>query len=127
MHKLRELLELCHENRIFAYAKTKAQISCAVTVKLISTFVFATRIVQFLFFLNFKGLANFCSCTCRFVSEAGANPEKQFSCDAAQISNKLRGLLHRESNDADELHEHSVHFSLNQVPRLYNFFHAQLR
>ena len=39
---------------IFAYAKTKVQNSFAVTVKLISAFVFATRIVQFLFFLNPK-------------------------------------------------------------------------
>ena len=38
----------------FAYAKTKAQISFAVTAKLFSTVVFATRIVQFLFFLNPK-------------------------------------------------------------------------
>ena len=37
------------ENRIFAYAKTKAQISFVVTTKLISAFVFATRIVYFLF------------------------------------------------------------------------------
>ena len=36
----------------FAYAKTKAQISFAVTAKLISAFVFTTRIVQFLYFLN---------------------------------------------------------------------------
>ena len=36
----------------FAYAKTKAQISFAETAKLISTFIFATRIVQFLFYLN---------------------------------------------------------------------------
>ena len=41
-------------NRIFAFAKTKAQISFAVTAKLISAFVFATRIVQFLFYLNPK-------------------------------------------------------------------------
>ena len=34
--------------------KTKAQISFAVTAKLISAFVFATRIVQFLFYLNPK-------------------------------------------------------------------------
>ena len=39
---------------IFAYAKTKAQISFADTAKLISAFVFATQIVQFLFFLNPK-------------------------------------------------------------------------
>ena len=38
----------------FAYAKTKAQISFAVTTKLIRTFVFATWIVQFLCFLNAK-------------------------------------------------------------------------
>ena len=38
----------------FAYAKTKAQISFAVPAKLISAFVFATRIVQSLYFLNPK-------------------------------------------------------------------------
>ena len=38
----------------FAYAKTKAQISCAVTAQLISAFVFATYIVQSLYFLNQK-------------------------------------------------------------------------
>ena len=42
------------ENRIFAYAKTKTQISFAVTAKLISAFVFATRIVQSLSLLNTK-------------------------------------------------------------------------
>ena len=38
----------------FAYAKTKTQISFAVTAKLISAFVFATWLVQFLYFLNTK-------------------------------------------------------------------------
>ena len=38
----------------FAYAKTKGQISCAVTAQLISTFVFVTQIVQTLCFLNPK-------------------------------------------------------------------------
>ena len=42
------------ENRIIAYAKTKTQISFAVTAKLISVFVFATWIVQSLYFLNPK-------------------------------------------------------------------------
>ena len=37
-----------------AYAKTKMQISFAVTAKLISAFVFYTRIVQFLYFQNPK-------------------------------------------------------------------------
>ena len=36
----------------FAYAKTKALISFAVTAKLISAFVFATWIAQYLFYLN---------------------------------------------------------------------------
>ena len=38
----------------FAYAKTKTQISFAVTAKLISAFFLATQIVQSLFFLNPK-------------------------------------------------------------------------
>ena len=38
----------------FAYAKTKTQISFAVPAKLISVFVFATQIVQFLYYLNPK-------------------------------------------------------------------------
>ena len=41
-------------NPDFAYAKTKTQISFAVTAKLISAFVFAIRIVQILFYLNRK-------------------------------------------------------------------------
>ena len=40
------------ENRIFAYAKTKTQISFA--AKLISAFVFATRLVPSLYLLNSK-------------------------------------------------------------------------
>ena len=44
----------CPLGYLFAYAKTKMQISFAVTAKLISTFVFATWIVQFLFYLNQK-------------------------------------------------------------------------
>ena len=42
------------ENKQSAYAKTKTQISFVVTAKLISTFVFATWIVQYLYFLNTK-------------------------------------------------------------------------
>ena len=38
----------------FAYAKTKTLIGFAVTAKLISAFVFATWIVQSLFYLNLK-------------------------------------------------------------------------
>ena len=49
------VIELHHEKTgSFAYAETKMQISCAVTAQLISTLVFATQIVQSLFFLNLK-------------------------------------------------------------------------
>ena len=41
-------------NRYFLYAKTKTLISFAVTAKQISAFVFATRIVQSLYYLNPK-------------------------------------------------------------------------
>ena len=41
------------------YAKTKAQISCAVNAQLISAFVFAIQMVQSLFFLNPKFQASF--------------------------------------------------------------------
>ena len=42
------------ENQQSAYVKTKMQMSFAVTAKLISAFVFATWIVQYLYFLNPK-------------------------------------------------------------------------
>ena len=42
------------ENRLFAYAKTKKQISFVVTAKLITAFVFPTWIAQYLFYLNPK-------------------------------------------------------------------------
>ena len=49
-HILWEKSEPTHEK--FAYAKTKKQISCASNAQLISAFVFATHIVQSLFYLN---------------------------------------------------------------------------
>ena len=39
---------------IYIYTTTKAEIICAVTAQLISVFVFASLIVQFLFFLDLK-------------------------------------------------------------------------
>ena len=52
--KVRSSRACCPVTALIAYAKTKAQISFAVTEKGISTFVFTTRIVQFGFFLNPK-------------------------------------------------------------------------
>ena len=54
---------------------------------LICAFIFATRIVQSLYFLNpnFKHLAIFCGCTAWFVSDLVGNPEDRFSHNEAQI------------------------------------------
>ena len=71
----------------FAYAKTMAQISCAVTAQLTSAFVFATQIVQYnpssFYMRNSKPLAVFCNCTARFVSDLVGNPEDHFSHNEA--------------------------------------------
>ena len=74
-------------NRIFALAKTKTQISFAVISKLISAFVFATRIVQFLYFLNpkFQASSHLRNCTGQFVSDMVVNSEDRFSRVAAHI------------------------------------------
>ena len=42
----------------FVNAKTKTQIGFAVTAKLISVFVFATKLVKFIYFLNTKSQAS---------------------------------------------------------------------
>ena len=48
------ILSLVMRKPAFCICETKTQISFAVTAKLISAFVFATRIVQSLYFLNLK-------------------------------------------------------------------------
>ena len=58
-HNYHNVIEIQYLSRVmrkptFTYAKTKTQISFAVTAKLISAFVFATRIVQSLYLLNTK-------------------------------------------------------------------------
>ena len=71
-----------HEKkRIFAYAKTKAQISSG---QLISAVVLSTWIVQYS--QNFKSLACFCDCTGRFVLDLVGNPEDSFSRVAAHVN-----------------------------------------
>ena len=71
----------------FSYAKTKTQISFAVTAKLISAFVFATLIVRSLYFLNPKFQAS--SHLLRLYSPVyvgpGQKPECWFSHDAAHM------------------------------------------
>ena len=54
------------------------------TAQLVSTFVFAIRIVQSLYFLqNFKPLAILSACTAWFVSDLVGNPEDRFSHNEA--------------------------------------------
>ena len=82
------------ENQQFAYVKTKAQISFAVTAKLISAFVFATRIVQFFFYLNpkFQASSSFL-CLYRPVCVGPVRkPHCWFSHEAAHCS--LHGFQH---------------------------------
>ena len=75
-----QYLSRCIKNQQSAYAKPTAQISCTVTAQLISAFVFATWILQSLFFLNLKfqvrGL-------CRTWSERKL---LVFSCEGSQKS-----------------------------------------
>ena len=55
--------------------------------KLITAFIFATWIVQSLFYLirNFKPLAIFCGCTAWFVSDQVGNNEDRFSHNEAHM------------------------------------------
>ena len=78
-------IEPRHENFFFSYAKTKTQISFAVTAKLISAFVFTTWIVQSLFYLSPKSQAT--SHLLWLYSPVcvgpGRNPEDRFSQNEA--------------------------------------------
>ena len=67
----------------FCICENKDADQLRVTAKLISAFVFATRIVQSL--RNFKPLAIFCSCEAWFVSDLVWNPEDRFSHNKAQF------------------------------------------
>ena len=72
---------------MFAKAQRKEQTSCAVNAQLISSFVFATMIVQFplYFFPIFKILAFFYGCISRFVPDLVECPEDLFSHIVAHI------------------------------------------
>ena len=69
----------------FVYAKTKTQISFALTAKLISAFVFAIRIVQSLYFLNPKFQASSHLRWLWFVPDQVKNPENRFSYNEAHF------------------------------------------
>ena len=63
-------------NRVFAYAKTKTQISFALTVQVLSAFVFTT---------NERNLAISCGATSQFVSDLVGDTEFMFSRVAAHF------------------------------------------
>ena len=75
------------ENQQSALAKTKAQISFAVTAKLISAFVFATRIVQFLLYLTpkFQASSSFLWLYRSVCVGPGRKPHCWFSHEAIHI------------------------------------------
>ena len=91
IHFLSIILLFTWENKQFAYAKTRVQISFAVTAKLISTFVFATRIVQSLYFPNKKFHAS--SCLLLPCSPICVRPSRKphcwFSHEAAHLATTL--------------------------------------
>ena len=74
---------------LFAYAKPKAQISCMVNGQLISAFVFATKIVQYLYFLN-RGAW----CFSGRASDSGARGRgfKIYLCHVVSLSKTLYSL-----------------------------------
>ena len=80
---------------VFAYAKTKAQISFAVTAKLISTFVFTTGIVHSLFFSypKFQASSYFLRLYRPVCVDLVGTPEARFCRVAAHILMLLSTIL----------------------------------
>ena len=81
------------KKRLFAYAKTKTQINFAVTAKLISSFVFAIRIVQSLYYLNpkFQAPIYLLYLYSPVCVGPGRKPEDRFSHNEAH--NCIMGIL----------------------------------
>ena len=75
------------KKQIFAYAKTMVQISCAVNAQVISVFVFATQIAQFLLYMylhpKFQASSLFLRLYRSVCVGRGRNPEDWFSRVAA--------------------------------------------
>ena len=104
--------------------KTKTQISFAVTGKLISTFVFATRIVQYIYFLYTKFQASshiLCGFTDWFVWDLVGNPEDPFSQNEAQMMQLIPGTKREEeplSTKTDKkkfLDFYEIHAKISQL------------
>ena len=76
----REVSRVMRKPAFCIYAKTKTQISFAVTAKLISAFVFATGIEQSLYFLNtkFQGSSHLRWLYSQVFVRPGLKPEDRF-------------------------------------------------
>ena len=86
MYGLRVTAQANHQH---AYAKTKVQISCAVTAQLISVLSFATRIVRFLFSFYPNVQASSFSVTMQAgLYQTWLEPLIVVFCEKAHIENK---------------------------------------
>ena len=88
---------------VFCICDTKRQISFAVTAKLISAFVFATWIVQSLYFLNtkFQASSNLLRLYSLICVGPGRIPEDRFSHKEAQTVAKGFSFPHVDNEDSD--------------------------
>ena len=75
----------------FAYAKAKVQISCTVTVQPINAFVFATKIVHPLYFLNLHTFKYTFSCP--WPSSEAAQPGLCWTWSESQKTGFLMSQL----------------------------------
>ena len=94
-------IEQRHEKTSFLYMLKQrykisfvisARLIFAVSAKLISAFIFATRIVQSLYFLKLKPLIILCGSTTWFVSDLVGNPECWFSHNKALLILSMTSL-----------------------------------
>ena len=94
------------ENQQSAYARTKTQISCAVTAQLISAFVFVAQTVQSFFFFNpsLYLVAIFCGCTALFVSNLVGTQIVGFLIEPRREKIGLRGF--RQGLTQTDLYSH---------------------
>ena len=92
---------------------------CIVTAKLISAFVFSTRIVQSLYFQNTKFYASvvFCDCTGRFVADLVGNHNVGFP------TRRLISSLHTfmTLSEPETMSDYNVDQNMNRL-MTYNLF-----
>ena len=67
------LLSRVVRKSVFAYAKTKTQISCALTAQLVFAKIYYYPSTSYI--RNCKPLAILCGCAARFVSDLVRNPD----------------------------------------------------